>query len=296
MSLQFLPYTQDAVPAVREFNQRLLAGGAPADQQFPETPDPGWMPGMELFLAVEGSIVRGGYILRRQTFSCRPRLRLGRALPPASLRRHRESFLRHARTEHGARCARARTPPVRHGNGRVGQAAAADAQAPTLEDVRGPVPLQSGPPVRFLHHIRALRTSSFAPRRAGRRRVYRRRLAGHEGARPDAPPCRPDRSISSPAFARWADKVWGRSQHEYALLAAARRRHAGPTLSTFRPALPTRARGRRMGGPAGHADARPQAVRRYACGHHCGLPGARRNPPPTSFGPPPACWSSAAWI
>ena len=48
MSLEILPYSQDAVPAVREFNQRLLAGGAPADQQFPETPDPGWMPGMEL--------------------------------------------------------------------------------------------------------------------------------------------------------------------------------------------------------------------------------------------------------
>jgi len=66
MSLEILPYLQEAVPAVREFNQRLLAGGAPEDQQFPETPDPGWMPGMELFLAVEGSLVRGGYILRRQ--------------------------------------------------------------------------------------------------------------------------------------------------------------------------------------------------------------------------------------
>jgi hypothetical protein len=69
MSLEFVAYTEAAVPAVREFNQRLLGGGAPADQQFPETPDPGWMPGMELFLAAEGSMVRGGYILRRQSFS-----------------------------------------------------------------------------------------------------------------------------------------------------------------------------------------------------------------------------------
>ena len=141
MSLQFLPYTQEAVPAVREFNQRLLAGGAPADQQFPETPDPGWMPGMELFLAVEGSIVRGGYILRRQTFLRRRWVRPGCPLPPAALRRHRESFLRHARPEHGARCPGARTPAIRHGNGRVGEASAADAQAPALEDVRGPFPL-----------------------------------------------------------------------------------------------------------------------------------------------------------
>src|ERR1019366_1371323 len=69
MSLQILPYSPEAVPAVREFNQRLLAGGAAADLQFPETPDPGWMPGMELFLAVEEGLVRGGFILRRQMFS-----------------------------------------------------------------------------------------------------------------------------------------------------------------------------------------------------------------------------------
>ena len=146
MSLEILPYSPDAVPAVREFNQRLLAGGVPADQQFPETPDPGWMPGMELFLAVEESVVRGGYILRRQSFPFRGAIGSGRPLPPASLRRHRESCLRDARPAHGARRARARTPPLRHGDGRMGQAAAADAQAPPLEDVRGPVPLQSGPP------------------------------------------------------------------------------------------------------------------------------------------------------
>ncbi len=69
MALRILPYSCDAVPAVREFNRRLLAGGAPADQQFPESPNPGWMPGMELFLANDESHVRGGYILRRQTFS-----------------------------------------------------------------------------------------------------------------------------------------------------------------------------------------------------------------------------------
>jgi len=69
MALDIRPYTADAVPAVREFNRRLLAGGAPADQQFPESPDPGWMPGLELFLAMEGEAVRGGYILRRQRFT-----------------------------------------------------------------------------------------------------------------------------------------------------------------------------------------------------------------------------------
>ena len=40
MSLEILPYSQHAVPAVREFNRRMAAGGFAADhEQFPETPD-----------------------------------------------------------------------------------------------------------------------------------------------------------------------------------------------------------------------------------------------------------------
>jgi hypothetical protein len=68
MALEILPYTRDRIPAVQAFNQRLGASGIPADQRFPETPAPGWMPGMKLFLAVEGPSVRGGYMLRRQSF------------------------------------------------------------------------------------------------------------------------------------------------------------------------------------------------------------------------------------
>ena len=69
MPLEMLPYTADRTPAVQAFNARLEAYGIPADQRFPETPDPGWMPGMELFLALDDGVVRGGYILRRQIFS-----------------------------------------------------------------------------------------------------------------------------------------------------------------------------------------------------------------------------------
>ena len=69
MALEIVPYTGEAVAAVREFNQRLLAGGAGAEhEQFPETPHPGWLPGLELFLAIEEGQVRGGYMLRRQQF------------------------------------------------------------------------------------------------------------------------------------------------------------------------------------------------------------------------------------
>jgi hypothetical protein len=68
MALEILPYTVERIAGVQAFNARLDAHGVAADQRFPETPDPGWMPGMELFLAVDGDAVRGGYILRRQKF------------------------------------------------------------------------------------------------------------------------------------------------------------------------------------------------------------------------------------
>jgi hypothetical protein len=69
MSIRILPYTAGHVAAVRELNRKL-----PEDLQFPETPDPGWLPGMELYVALEEGTseegaVRGGYILRRQQFS-----------------------------------------------------------------------------------------------------------------------------------------------------------------------------------------------------------------------------------
>ena len=145
MSLQFLPYTQDAVPAVREFNQRLLAGGAPADQQFPETPDPGWMPGMELFLAVEGSIVRGGYILRRQTFSA-----AGATVPVGHYRLPlSEGIVNRSYATLGlsmVRDALAREPRLyAMGMGGWEKPLPQMLKRLTLEDVRGPFPLQGGP-------------------------------------------------------------------------------------------------------------------------------------------------------
>jgi hypothetical protein len=74
MSIRIVPYTARHVAAVREFNRRLIGDTPIEDLQFPETPDPGWLPGMELYVAVEqeaheDGAVRGGYILRRQRFS-----------------------------------------------------------------------------------------------------------------------------------------------------------------------------------------------------------------------------------
>jgi hypothetical protein len=70
MALEILPYTADRIEAVQAFNQRLASRGVSADhEQFPEAPNPGWLPGLELFLAADSESVHGGYILRRHRFS-----------------------------------------------------------------------------------------------------------------------------------------------------------------------------------------------------------------------------------
>jgi hypothetical protein len=69
------PYTEELIPAVVAFNQRLKAGGV--SYKFPEHPVPDWLPKLagrkifqEYFLAVEnGSDVRGAFGLKHQEFS-----------------------------------------------------------------------------------------------------------------------------------------------------------------------------------------------------------------------------------
>jgi hypothetical protein len=68
------PFTPDLVPAVAEFNARLIAGGADPELLFPENPLEEGRPGgprrllEERFLMVEGGFVHGGFILRHQDF------------------------------------------------------------------------------------------------------------------------------------------------------------------------------------------------------------------------------------
>ncbi len=64
------PYTPDLVPAVRAFNRRMQPA---AVTPFPEWPVSDWLPKTpgraiheEMFVALDGAEVRGGYILKRQ--------------------------------------------------------------------------------------------------------------------------------------------------------------------------------------------------------------------------------------
>ena len=78
MPITIAPYTQDDIPAVKEFNRRLQAGGAPPDYIFSESHIPSWLPRFpgvpvynDLYLAKENGAVRGTFALKHQDFSFR---------------------------------------------------------------------------------------------------------------------------------------------------------------------------------------------------------------------------------
>ena len=66
---------EDLIPALREFNARLDAGGAPSQFRFPEAANSDWLPALasrkiyeEHFAVVENGHVRGCYKLKHQPF------------------------------------------------------------------------------------------------------------------------------------------------------------------------------------------------------------------------------------
>jgi hypothetical protein len=68
MAIEMAPYAAAYGPAIERFHLRLAAGGADPAMRFPETGGEGGWPDTQLWLAIEGGEVRGGYILRRQSF------------------------------------------------------------------------------------------------------------------------------------------------------------------------------------------------------------------------------------
>src|SRR5579862_8119086 len=82
MAVRIEPYGPEHSAAVKAFNQRLQAGGAPSDYLFSESPVSAWLPKTpdapvfnEFFLAVEDDVVRGAYALKYQEFSLRGEMR-----------------------------------------------------------------------------------------------------------------------------------------------------------------------------------------------------------------------------
>ena len=218
MSVRIVPYTADHVAAVREFNRRLAPEGLD-ELQFPETPDPHWLPGMELFVALEEDAVRGGYILRRQRFRV-----MGEDVPVAHYRLPlSEGVIDRKYAMLGLRLVRdamAREPRL-YALGMGGPQHPLPQMLKRLAWRMSTVPFyfKVVHPFRFLREIRALRTTS-ARRLMLDIAAYSGagwlglRLMGHArrvgGPRPD----------TAATFAGWADSVWEANRDGYALVAA----------------------------------------------------------------------------
>jgi hypothetical protein len=76
------PLTEDLIPAVKDFNSRLDAAGAPREFRFPECHISSWLPRTdhrqlyeEYFVLSEKDTVRGCYIFKHQNFSFRGTVR-----------------------------------------------------------------------------------------------------------------------------------------------------------------------------------------------------------------------------
>lgn len=82
MPLSIKPYTEDLIPAVKEFNRRVAGAVTSEDFLFPEQHVPRWLPKsnepdlyQEYFVAVEKGKVRGAFCLKHQDFLLRGEMR-----------------------------------------------------------------------------------------------------------------------------------------------------------------------------------------------------------------------------
>jgi len=244
MPIRIVRYTADHVAAVRDLNRRLSPDEVLEELQFPETPDPGWLPGMELFVALEDGAARGGYMLRRQEFSV-----LGETVPVAHYRQPlSEGVIDRKYAMLALRLVRdalVREP-------RLYALGMGGFQNPLPQMLKRlgwricavPFHFKVVHPFRFLREIQALRTTparrflldAAAYTGAGWLGL---RLMGH------ARRVRNVKSETAARFSEWADAVWEQSRTGYTLLAA---RNSGILDALYPPGDPRFLRIRAAGG------------------------------------------------
>jgi hypothetical protein len=224
--------TADLVPAVAGFNARLLKGGADPEMVFPETPAPESAAGVarehpfegrleERFLLLDEGSVRGAFILQHQNFW------LGaEAVPVAHLRLPlSEGIVDRKFAGVGMQLVRhaLRQQPLLFALGMGGRQRALPKLLQAMQWRLWDVPFYFfvNRPARFLHGIRALRTSAW------------RRLAldlaafsgvGWAGARMwDVARRKPAQEKGSievvRSFSQWADEMWEDCKRSYSMLA-----------------------------------------------------------------------------
>jgi hypothetical protein len=223
MATVIAPYSTDHVAAVREFNTRFAAvdSGEFRLPEAPAEPGEGRRTSEEYFLALEGDVVRGGYVLSRQEFSFRGETRrVAHYRSPLS-----EGVLNRAYAAVGLQMLRTalHAEPLLFALGMGG----ADQPLPQILKAAGwrlhavPFYFKVVHPRRFLRELRLLRTTAarrfaaHAARLTGAGwlairgiQTLRRRGFGEANGEPVR------------AFEAWADAVWQRSHYRYAMVAA----------------------------------------------------------------------------
>lgn len=224
MSLTIERYEDEHVDRVRAFNARLAAGGS--RWRFPESSSCPWLPPregvplwQEMYLAIDGTEVRGAYLVKPQTFWAGDReivaahiqLPLSEAIVDRRYALIGARLLRHAVSRH----------PLLFslGLGSLDTAAARLLATMKFEFVRSRFFFRVLKPNRFLREIRALRTTP------SRRRALNAAAASGIGwlglSGLDSltrPPWRRVRGRDTPdRFGEGADLLWRSSRHAYAL-------------------------------------------------------------------------------
>jgi hypothetical protein len=235
------PYRPEHEKAVEEFNRRLQSAGAEADLVFYEKAGPRWLPPLgspslfnEFFLALDGGIVRGGYALKHQNFAFADggTRRVGYYHHPLS-----EGIVNKAHAAIGGLLLRdaLQRSPLLYCLGMGGYDRPLPKMLVRLGWSHSLVPFYFlvVQPARFLKEMRSLRTT--AARRfamdvgaySGAAWVAGKLLKSVRRLRtPRASICEVE-VVNE--FGDWADALWQRSQHSYAMSAV----RDAATLRTF---------------------------------------------------------------
>jgi hypothetical protein len=233
MPIEIRPFSPEWLAALREFNRRLEAIG----MQLPEAPEAEMLPGSRLYLAAEGRDVRGGYILRPQTFSFSGELRrVAHLRLPLS-----EGAVNRSYARVGPMLIRSaeKTEPLLYALGMGG----IDRPLPRMLQAMGwsviPVPFYFHVvrAARFLRAIRAIRKT--------RLRAFLMDIAAWTGAgwllirnrqrRHPQPAPRRIHSEETEDFGPWAEEIWSAAQPEYGMTAV---RDAGALQRLYPPREP----------------------------------------------------------
>lgn len=244
MSIVIEPYREERIPAVREFNRRLVGAGVAEDLRFPEEPAPAWSDGLprpkirqEYFLALEGSLVRGGYIIKHQDFSFSGRLEsIGYLHHPISEGIINKSYvglivqiLRNSLKDQPLLFAL--------GMGGTSQPLPKILKAMGWPMCTVPFQFRVVSPGNFMREIQPLRTTGLrrlamnVARLTGTGWLVLKTLQGvaaASGSRPEEP----DRVERVERFGRWADDLWDQCKTLYSMVAA----RDGETLNLLYPA------------------------------------------------------------